>query len=221
MNFLALCQGVHREGGVSGSGLTTTVSQAGILLKIVEWTNRAYQDIQKLHDDWDFRQSSKNFQTISGTGEYLSQVSDVNKVDTEKVTSYLTTTGVGDERQLWFIDFDRFHKAFLVGTQNDSTPEYFTIGNDGALIFGPVPDAAYTVTFYYTKTIDVLSGNTDIPILPSDYHEIIQWKACIYYAKYLENENLMQMFRENYRESLKAMRLTQRAKMVLASRPLI
>lgn len=81
MTFLQLCQRACIECGVASgqailSALPTVVGATGSLGRVVNWVNDAWNDIQCLHDDWDFMRSSNllgagvAFQTIAGQASY-------------------------------------------------------------------------------------------------------------------------------------------------------
>lgn len=189
-----------------------------MLEKIVSWTNQAYRDIQRLKSDWDFRQTSKSFNTISGTDTYLAQVSDVAEIDLYKVSLYLTDSG--DETVLKYLPFDDFYNTYKVRNQTDNRPVYFTIADDHSIVLGPQPDDIYNVTFYYTKIIESMSANADEPDFKEAYHEAIVWKACIYYATHEEAFDFLKMATSNYSEILKLLKRYHTSSLTLRSSPL-
>jgi hypothetical protein len=47
------------------------------------------------------------------------------------------------------------------------------------------------VKYNYTRAVNELSLTTDIPLnLPAEYHDIIVWKALMYYSQYDNNQTL-------------------------------
>ena len=204
MNYLALCQEVSRECGLSNAP-TTVASQSGMLGKIVNWTNRAYEDIQRDSPHWKFRRTSKSFETIAGTDEYLSQASDVELIDPEKFSLY---SSLSDEGLLWYREYNDFFPRYKLGTQNTSRPQDFTQGYDGTIILGPTPNDIYTATFHYMQKVVSLAENTDDPIIPEAHHKTIVWKACIYYANNQEAHDFLQVATQEYRTALSNLKRT-------------
>src|SRR5690606_9355809 len=55
-----------------------------------------------------------------------------------------------------------------------------------SLVCDPNTDAAYSFKFDYYRTPPALSGNTDKPIFPEQFHAAVAWRAVRYWA--LTNE---------------------------------
>ena len=69
MNFLELCRRTVEKCGISGS-LTSTSGQIGEMLRVVNWVNEAWHDIQLSQSNWDWMRYEFSFQTIAGQQEY-------------------------------------------------------------------------------------------------------------------------------------------------------
>ena len=192
MNFLQLCQRLRQEAGLTGDGPTTTVEQTGISGQIVDWINTAYIDVLSQHSNWLFMQESFSFNTIASKREY--SVSETGVTDLEKwkvdpygaFRIYLTSSGVANEQYMYSLLWDDYRQAYLYGATRtaEGLPSYFAIQPDNGLNFYLVPDAIYTITGEYYKTPTELSGNDDIPIIPSQFHMIIVWRALMLYAAF-------------------------------------
>lgn len=64
-------------------------------------------------------------------------------------------------------------------------PVYWTIDPVGRVRLYPHPAREFILNFYYTKTVETLSAHGDTPtILPSQYHDILQWMAVKKWAEY-------------------------------------
>ena len=70
MNFLELAQRLHTEAALAGTAPAAVTGQTGMNLKLVNWINTAYENIQELHDTWFFRRADFSFSTIAGTANY-------------------------------------------------------------------------------------------------------------------------------------------------------
>jgi hypothetical protein len=70
VNFLELAQRFRREGGISGNGPSSVLSQAGEMQSVVEWTNEAWADIQATHATWKWMYRRAYFNTVVGQDRY-------------------------------------------------------------------------------------------------------------------------------------------------------
>jgi hypothetical protein len=194
VNFLQLCQRAASECGVSQTGPSDTISQTGRLAQIVKWVNTGWMDIQTRHDNWKFMRSSFTVATTSGDGKYLyTDCTDTVASatisafrcwvpDTFKI--YLTSAGSDSETELEFIDFQDWYRRFNTGAQQNSYPTYFTIDHDMGFLLAPKPDGIYTVRGEYMKSATELSGDSDTPELPTEYHMAIVARAMMKYGRY-------------------------------------
>ncbi len=207
MNYLELCQRVRTECAIPGNGPVSVENQTGILLDVIRWVNLAYEDVQQDSADWFFRLGSKSFSSIANTNTYTSEMSDVLKIRPDTVSLYET---VADEGRLTFLPYLDFKNTYLIGTEQTGKPIHYTVNRSNELMLGPTPDGVYTVRLGYTKTLDSLSVNEDIPILPVDYHAAIVWKACMYYAGYEEAQAQAILFEKYYKAVYNRMYSEQR-----------
>lgn len=70
MNFLQLCNRVRQDCGISGSDLTTVTSQTGEFLRITNWVNEAWMDVQAMRTDWMWMRKSITFPTVAHQTTY-------------------------------------------------------------------------------------------------------------------------------------------------------
>lgn len=197
MNFLQLCQRVASDSGtVSGDAKPAAVAgQTGRLGKIVRWTNDAWRDIQNARNGWLWMQEEfENDVLLSGVSTYNAAAMGISarfadwmieQSDPLKsgFSAYLTATGKDDETPLKFVtwrDF-RFVRARGAAATNPGKPSEFTVMPDLSLRFYPVPDAAYTVSGLYRKSVQELTADADIPEMPERFHSLIVTGALIAY----------------------------------------
>lgn len=82
---------------------------------------------------------------------------------------------------------------------NLGKPMVITNTPDGNYDFWPRPDNHYVVKYNYTKAVNELSLTTDVPLnLPTEYHDIIVWKALMFYAHFDNNPTLMKHALQRY-----------------------
>lgn len=75
MNFLQLCQALHRELNAGGGDLpgtlpTTVVAQSGFLLRVVNWISDGWVELQGQQQDWRWMYREGTIATTAGTQDY-------------------------------------------------------------------------------------------------------------------------------------------------------
>jgi len=209
MNFLQGVQRLRIEAGISGSGPTSVVGQVGELSELVEWYNSAYEDIQNLHRNWRFLWGEFSFDLIIDTVSYTAAAagySDLNEWKLDDVRVYLDSA---DEDQLIYEIWDDFKAVRQIGTVSTGRPTHFSISPNNSIAFWPTPDQTYTAVGEYYKSAETLSGNTDEPIFPSQYHMAIVWRALMFYAAGLSAAEKYTHGHTEYRRIMRAMEVTQ------------
>src|SRR3990167_2151204 len=160
--FLQICQNVSRECDISGGDTvpTAVTSQSGELQKVVKWVEQAWKELQEKSLDWRWMRSGFTVQTVAGTDSYAyGSVTDTLTVaaitrfshwrisdDRDPPKIYLTSSGVGTEGWLIYLDWDEFKWLYRKGTQNNGYPAHVTIDPQNNIVLGPKPDGIYTVT---------------------------------------------------------------------------
>lgn len=195
MNFLSICRRVVQESGTISGDTTpsTTAGQAGRLLKVVNWTATAWQQIQNLHDDWLWMRGEFSGQLTANTARYTGaswgltrwgQWLNDNGCD---ITLFANALGVADERKLRFIEWSEYRRLYTRGVQTPGRPINYSISPVGEFCFGPTPDQAYTCNGEYQKNAQVLALDADIPELPdASLHTVIVWKSLLLLSQFDE-----------------------------------
>jgi hypothetical protein len=193
MNFLQLCQRAREkcEFG-SESTPTTVVGQVGRLGQLVNWVNEAWLYLQNRRDDWKWMRGSVSFTTTAGDADYTLGtgsgtvgVSNARIWLPEKFRIYKTATGRSDEGHLVYWDWDWWHDTYDFGSNAtlQQRPVVWTERpEDHAILLAPIPDDDYTVTGRYVKAASELSGDSDTPGMPSEYHMAIVYKVMMIYG---------------------------------------
>jgi hypothetical protein len=200
--FLELVQSLRQEAGVSGSGPSTVISQTGMLKKLVDWTSRAWNQIQNSRPDWLWMVKEFTFNTTSGSGNYTAagvSITDFGEWERDSFRIYLTSAGVADERELAWVDYDDWRSIYATGTQVDDYPIYFTIKPDKSIQLAPIPNDIFTVRGDYRQSAQSLSANTDEPGLPSRFHDLILFRALMYYGANEGAPDIYVSAKEDYR----------------------
>lgn len=189
MNFLEICQGIVRDGGISGS-IANVTGQTGELLRVVRWANDAYRYILNMHKDWKFLRKDVAFPVIVGTAEYSASalsLADFGEWKLDSFRAYDTAIGFADEQFVrYMLNYDDFRNQFMFGTNRTTTgrPTLAAEKPDQTLRLWPIPDANYTVTGEYYRVPPDMAANADIPAFPARYHKAIVYRALMLYAEY-------------------------------------
>lgn len=195
MNFKQLVNELAREGGVGGGGAIQSVdSPSGETARIVSWIRRADLDIQGLYFDWKFLWKSHTLTTSDGTSDYTGP-SDVHFWDSDKVA-------IGDNRAIAVIEYELWD-GYDDGAKGQ--PWQIIVMPDNSLKLYPTPDDAYTVSLPYYRTPRELDGNSDEPLIPSPFHDVIWMRALLKYGFYEAASDVIQRVRTEYPERLRAL----------------
>jgi len=192
MNFLQLCKRLRQEAGLTGSGPSTVVDQTGISKQIVDWVNTAYVDVLSQHANWHFMQDDFSFNTTASQRAYSIAETGVTDLEKWKVDDYgsfriyLTSAGIAQEQYLNPLLWDDYRQMYLYGATHtaEGFPSYFAVQPDKGLNFYLVPNNIYTVTGEYFKVPTELSLDTSEPVIPSQFHMIIIWRALMLYGAF-------------------------------------
>lgn len=228
--YLQLCQDVARESGtVSGTLPTAVTSQTGRLLKIVEWVDQAWVDIQRLHENWRWMQGEFSVAITAGTARYTAAglgITDLRRWRKDKKrtsyrphTIYLTSSGVSDEGALLEMSWEEWRTIYGRGSQTNNRPTRYAISPANEFCLGPVPDDDYTVQGEYDKASTRLTADGDTPAMPSEFHELIVWKALAYLAAFDEARDQFTTAMLNYERILFDLRKDQLPAFEIGSDP--
>lgn len=215
--FLEGVQDLASEAAVAASP-STVVSQTGESLRLVTWYQKAYTEIQNRHGGlWRWLRRDFTFDTTASDDTY--EYGDVTDVDAGAVISrfnrwrindyedppkaYLTSSGVGGEYWLNYVEWEDFKRIYKIGTAITGQPAHITVDPRNQIVLGPTPDAIYTITGEFYRSKQSLTANADTPEMPEQFHDLIVYRALEKYARYEEQELLLRMAQ---REGMRLMR---------------
>lgn len=215
MNYLQICNAVKEKTGVSGVAMTTVTGQTGELLRIVNWVNDALMDILGMHEDWLFFLNDFTFPLVTHQQSYTpTQANTTNfanwKTDTFRI--YQTSLGFQNEYYMGFQNYDDFRNLYQFGAQRSTfqRPIVFTVDPAKNLLVGPSPDTiGYTAVGKYYKVPTEMSANTDIPIIPVEYHRAIVFRAMMFYGAYEGAPEVFNMGSSEFDKVLQRLELNQ------------
>ena len=187
MDFIELCRTTRQKCGISGNGPASVLNQSGEMLRIVDWVNEAWMDIQNLHDSWMWMRNEFTLELVAGQQTYDRTLAVPDDVFSHWHTKTLRTIGdtQSDEQHLTFSDYLAFRDTYLFSTRPVGRPSRFTVRpRDYALMLSPIPDRVYTVVGEYQKSAQKLVNNGDVPGMPKQFHMLIVYEAMKRYAAY-------------------------------------
>lgn len=199
MTFLELARKLRREAGVSGTSTTpsATTNQTGEMERLVNWINDAWMDIQNSHRTWKWMRSQARVSTTSGDGTYETgdftddraggAVANFGHWLVDSFSIYLNSIGQSDERELPYMPFDDWKRLYDFGSEASLTdyPVVMTVDpTDSSIRLGRTPNGVYVVRGEFYHCASPLSGDSDEPGMPSQFHDAIVWRALMFYGEY-------------------------------------
>ena len=195
---------------------------AGEVTRFVNWVIDAWNEIQTKQIEWNWIRPWIQFNTVYqqqqyslaylnanstlqfawNTGASGATLTSVNATIKQQVRksfrSWDALIGLTNEQIVNFMDWDEFRNVYVYATQrtNYSRPVIGTIAPDKSIWFGPIPDlgtgSGYTISLEVWLNPQVLANDTDIPLMPIDYHMLIVWKALEYYSLFESAPEVLQ-----------------------------
>lgn len=215
MNFLQLTQRLRIEAGVSGSGPTSVLNQAGELQRLINWINAAWMDIQNERLDWNWLRSSFTFETIQAQPTYTPAecgVSDLGIWAENSFRSYVTSVGTGSELFLPAMPYDKWRNNYQYGalrTTYTRPIEFAVKPSDKSICLGPVPTVGYTILGDYFKAPSELVADADVPALPAKHHMAIVYRALMMYGMYEGAPDAVQRGQVEFDKLMRRIRVDQ------------
>lgn len=194
MNYLELCQVVKRELGLSGDGPSAVTNQQGQLAQLVGFVQAADLLVQNLWVDWKFLWSEYSFSTIASLEKY-SPPSDLGVWD--RNSFYIEDT-LGSIEMEFSDDYNRYRNP----EKEEGLPSVIIQQPNNILKLYPIPDDAYMVYSEYFKSPVPMVENTDVSLIPSQFHRIIISRAKMLYAEAEELPQQLQIYAVEYNETL-------------------
>jgi len=192
-SFLDLCKDVRREAGLSGTGPAGVTGQVGMDEKIVNWVKNSWVDIQESQRYWRFMWKNDGLMScVIGDRTYdpIGLGFDLRNLELDSVTCRLPAEQV--KIPLTFVDYETFRSMYLNITPTNGRPNSYTWTPDNKILLNPIPSDLYQVEFEYYRNPQVLAANTDIPIMPTRYHQLIVYYALNHYAAHDEAAGVYQ-----------------------------
>lgn len=213
MNFLELVNMLERESGTiqQGSRLTTVVGARGRQEKMVGWIIEAWRMIQTARTDWPFMMGEFEGTIPAGAARVtpaalgLADFAGWPPVEwgCNTFSLYDPALGRASEQPLQTLPWQVFKARWDRGIHDRLRPCEVSFDQQQRICFGPTPDVSYAVRGEYRRAAQILSADTDIPILPVDYHPIIVWRAMMLLGDHDEAPAVVQTGSAKYQRGLR------------------
>lgn len=193
MNFLQLVNRARQECGISGGELASITGSLPLESKrFKDWVATAWEELQAANEDWLLLRGTFSFDTTPGVSTYAPTAAPVSLADfsnwkRDSLRAYTAGQNFSDEQLLHFLDYPQFRNLYEYSNMRftQARPTTFSIGPGKSLVFGPVPNVAYTIVGEYYKRPQVLADNADEPTgLPQQFHMLIVYEAMKSYAMF-------------------------------------
>jgi len=190
MDFLALCQRTVLESGISETGPSSVTGQTSDLLRIVNWVNDAWFELQASRNQWKWMLKSTEVPVVIGKHKYQLP-SDVKNT--------LSDTLCLNGQRLYELPIPAHNCNDNLPT---SRPTGYYLNYKDEIVLSSIPDQNYTLSFEYFCKPELLKENLSTPDMPEEYHMIIVWAALKEYAMYDEAPELYQKGENNFTKIL-------------------
>jgi len=202
VDFLKLCQTVNTECGITGANQPTSVNnQSDILNHIVNWVRTADYTIQNLYFDWRFLWSSVTQVIPEGVVSIVPQLT-MKHIDPESVQIV-----DGDERvNIQVIDYKQLRS---IRSTSPAMPFVCAISPSNQIEFSQPADKNYQIYYEFHKKPVELENNTDVPLIPEEYHRCIVLQAKMYYAERYSVNEVAQEATKQYQQYFDRLRSDQ------------
>lgn len=226
MTFLELVQRVAAECGVPVSSLTTTVGQTGEALRLVQWVNTAWLEIQGKREDWEWMRTTASWTTTQAQATYTTAQCGITagtfgawKPNTFRC--YTTASGLSDEQYMVSVDYDYWRDKYQFGTNqtNYQRPDEIAVTPSKGVALGPYPTSGFTIRGDYYLAPSELSGDSDTPEIRSYFHMAIVYGAMKSYAAFESAPEVYSRADTQYRKLMKELSRDQ-APALLVAEPL-
>lgn len=203
MTYLQLCQYTHRlaKAGNSQAGSQPTVipvpvNQDQIVYDIVDAMPRAWEWVQNQHVSWNFMRKQGSFNLTAGTRTYSLATIQAQIADyygfipmwAASTNPYYTLNDPAQTPQVLdypfsFLEYQDFRGLYDRRPRPQNfQPTILTEWPDKTIEVDPAPNNApsggqWQIRFDYRIKNQILAAQTDVPILPPEYHELISWVA--------------------------------------------
>jgi len=197
--FLELVQALHNGVGAAGVAPATVTGQQGEAQRLVNWVRGADSFVQLKYVNWKYLRNE--FDTTNTTTQgvaTLAQPTGTRYWDEKTFT--IIEPGGTEKYPINSVEYDKIKRNVLDTTEG--YPGTVIIMPDQSLKFEPVPDGIYTINADYYVRPTLLAADSDISLIPEEFHDVILGRAMILYANFESAPEIKDQGEEIYVEQL-------------------
>ena len=123
---------------------------------------------------------------------------------------YLQSAGIATQIILQqYYNYSEFRDFYLLGSRQLVTgrPLYVTVAPDKSVLFGFTPNDIYVTSAEYYRTPQILSADTDEPLMPARYQMMIVYLAMQKYGLFEAAQEQIQAGQAGYNKLMNRMRI--------------
>jgi hypothetical protein len=190
MDLLGLVNRTREKCGITGNALDTVQDVTGESLRVLNWVNEAWMELQTRRQDWMWMRNDFSFATVAGQGTYTAVqcgISDWGNWALDNFRNYPTASGNTGEILMDYWSYQAWRDTFQFSGNRDvqTRPYVAAITPDKQLALGPFPAAGYTITGSYYRVATEMAANDDVPTgLPTQFHMAVVYRAMMFYGAY-------------------------------------
>ena len=184
MNFKKIVSKVNLHAGLQGS--VSSVEATDYQEYLAEAVRSAWVDLQNEREDWKFMWETDTFSTSAGINEYSNASIMTAAGNTWGVAKWKLDAFYKDSDKMTEVEWE-FYRDNEDGLKEADSKSFVIkeFRDAGIIILGS--EAIHSIQTEYYRTPQELLSNTDIPLLPEEFHYILVWKALEDVAAYLGN----------------------------------
>lgn len=188
-SFLEICKSVDVLMGSQGV-FTSVVTTNGFQQGIIKYVQKAWKNIQASRSDWKFFRRNVAFSTVTNQDSYtLEEIFGVGVAN--PVGEWMVDRFIKDDFSI--LKYVPYEVWILKDHTTARVPHEFSINPNaegaGYLLIDK-PDGVYNYTLHYNRKPQLLEENTDVPICPAEYHDVIVYQAIAEMSGNLGNSDI-------------------------------
>lgn len=182
--FLELCQQMHSDCKVGGT-IASVTGQTGMLLRVVNDIKKANRKIQRRKSNWKFLWAQKELTLVNQS--VYTPPDNLSLLDEQ---SFWAKAGTSDARHIKYVDWKTWRDVYQHQFTEEDEVAFVTVRPDGNLAVLPHPDTTdqgTVITFDYWKSPVDLSANSQVSVIPEQFHDAIITQAKQYFFERMHN----------------------------------
>ncbi len=130
-------------------------------------------------------------------------------------TAYPVAAGITQQSYLKYLPCNEWEDKYLFGGGVDpGAPAEMSIDpKNDALLIGPEPNESYIIQGKYIQEATELSGDSDTPSMPAQFHRVIVDKALLFFAAHVSSAEIFTTATKDLEDGMSRLELNQKPMM--------